>query len=407
MKRITLLIFISIALYQNIYSQNDFRKGYIITNHNDTINGLIKYRENNSKYKICYFKLTKDEDITNYNPSQILGYRYLNDKVFITKEITRGNKFKEKVFLELLVKGSVSLYRYLDVFYIMKGDDKLHELNNERVLVEKNGKKFYRHTNRHIAALSYLLSDCKSIKDKINRVQYSEKQLTKLIELYNECTGELGISFKNEKLWFKSHFGLVIGVNSSQLNFSSDLKNTEHLTSGFNRENSIMPGLYFDFSSPRLNERASINVGLFYIPSTFTSFTIIESSLTRDYNNVVIEVEQLKIPLSFRYTFPKKSFTPYLSLGGSYTYHLSSSSLWIQEREVNDLVITYESVPIEVGDGQLGFWGGLGVKKPIGATINGFFELRLEQTSGIAVENPYLYGKDTLTNFQFLIGISY
>lgn len=408
MKRQSLLIIISIALYQTIYSQNDFRKGYIVSLKNDTINGYVAYKENDSQYKTCHFKLAEDQELSKYDPSQILGYRYLNDKVFISKEVIKEDLTKEKAFLEILVKGKATLYGYLGVFYIEMQDKEMHKLIDEKVLVEKNGKEYYKNSNRHIAALSYLLADCESIKEKINKVTYRELKLTKLIELYNECDGGESISFKVEKPGFKTEFGLVIGMNSSQLNFSSDLHNTEHLTNGFNRENSMMPGIYFDFSSPRLNERTSINIGLFYIPATYTSYTIVKSSSTlTDYNNVTIEVEQLKIPLAFRYTFPEKKITPYINLGGSYTYHLSSSSLWVQERDANNTVITYEREPIEIGDGQLGFWGGFGVKKSLGNKIGGFMEVRLEQTSGLAVENPILYGDDTLTNIQFLIGITY
>lgn len=407
MKRITLLIFIFIALNQTINSQNDFRKGYIISHKNDTLNGFIGYRENDSKYKTCYFKSSEEKETIIYDANQISGYRYLDDKVFISKEVLREDQTKEKVFLELLVKGKATLYRYLGVFYIEMEGGELHELNDDKVLVQRDGKEYYKNSNRHIAALSYLLADCESIKEKINKVAYRELKLTKLIELYNACDGGESISFKEKKPAFKTEFGLVIGVNSSQLNFSSDLYNTGHLTNGFNRENSIMPGIYFDFSSPRLNERTSINVGLFYIPTTYTAYTKIESSSYTDYNDVIIEVEQLKIPLAFRYTFPKKRFTPYINLGGSFTYHISSSSVWFQEREVKNIVLTYEREAIEVGDSQLGFWGGFGVKKSIGNRIGGFLEVRLEQTSGVAVENPKLYGNDTLTNIQFLIGISY
>lgn len=404
MKRILLLI--TIISLQNINSQNNFRKGYIINNKNDTINGYIDYKQGKDKYKTCFFKLSEDQDITKYNPHQLLGYRYLNHRVFLSREIVKDDNTSELVFLELLVRGTATLYRYLGVYYIEKDGEKFHKLSNEKIYIDQGGKKFHRNSNRHIAALSYLLSDCKEIKEKINKVKYDERPLTELIEEYNECTGQ-SVIFKEEKPWFEFHFGLAFGINSSHLNYKSDLQNTEHLTDGFNWANSIMPGINFNFSSPRTNERSSLTVGLFYIPATYKSYTIIKSSLITRYNEVTIEVEQLKIPISFKYTFPKNNFTPYINIGGSYTYHISSSSLWVQEMEVNNIVFTYESEPIEIGDGQLGLWGGFGVQRAIGNKISGFLEIRIEQTSGVAIDNPSLYGKDTLTNFQFLIGFNY
>ncbi|MDN3641854.1 outer membrane beta-barrel protein [Lutimonas halocynthiae] len=406
MKRISLIIFIWVALYQNIYSQNDFRKGYIITNEKDTINGLVDYREGNTKYKTCYFKLDENEDLTNYDSNQILGYRYIDDKVFVSKEVTKENNAKGNGFFEILTRGNVLLYRYFGTFYIQKEDEKLHELTNEPVKYYIDGKEYIKNSNRHIAVLSYLLSDCPSIKDKISKVKYSERQLTELIEAYNKCSGQASISFKEGKPWFKTHFGLSIGYNFSKLNFSSDLNNTEYLTSGFDYANSIMPGLYFDFLSPRIHERIAVHVGLAYLSSTYTSNSKIES-YTNERNYITMDLEQLKIPLGFKYVFSEKNITPYINLGISSTIILESSFSWIQELENNNVVQTYDRESIFIDDNQLGFWGGIGIKKSIKNKLSGFIEMRYERTSGVSINIADSSLHDNITNFQILIGLSY
>lgn len=413
MKKLILLTFITFTLFQNIYSQTDFRKGYIISNENDTISGLIDYREGIKKYKICDFKSSEDQNVINYTPSQIKGYRYLNDKYFTSKEITKDDNSKEKVFFEVLVKGKATLYKYNSAFYIEKNDEKFHKLTNELQLINQDGKEFYKYSNRHIAVLSYLLSDCPSLKGKINIVKNSEKDLSKLIELYNECVGEPSISFKEKKPWFKAHFGLSLGINSSKINFISSYREADHLTADFNRANSIMPSLYVDFLSPRVHERIALHLGVNYLTSTYKSFSTIESTFVTKRNEVTIDLKQLKIPLGFRYTFPERTITPYFNLGASYTINLESSALWVLESERNKVVNFFESEALVIGDSQIGFWGGIGVNKSILNNLNGFVEIRYEyaKSSFETIGEDYYDGSwiidYNLTNFQLLIGLSF
>ncbi len=408
MKKIILFVLITFTFFQNIFSQTDFRKGFIISNKNDTINGFIDYREGARKYKICDFKEFENQSVISYEPNQIKGYRYLNDKNFVSKVFVKNDQSKEKVFFEVLVKGKVTLYKYQVAYYIQKNGEKYHELKNDFVKVEQDGKEYHKYTNRHIAALSYLLADCPSIKEKINTIEIRERELTELIELYNVCIDDTSISFKEKKPWFKAHIGLSLGMNTSKINFSSDQQGViEYLTSDFDSANSIMPGLYFDFLSPRINERIAFHVGVFFLTTTYKSYSILESNHVTVRNDVLIELKQLKIPLGFRYTFPERNFTPYFNIGVSNTLHLDSSSSWIMERERNNVVETFEGEALDIGKGQIGFWGGIGVKKSVSNKLSGFLELRYEHTTGVSINNIDSIVQDNIINFQFLIGLSY
>jgi len=405
MKKIILFVFIIFTFFQNIFSQTDFRKGFIISNKNDTINGFIDYREGAKKYKICDFKEYENQNVISYEPNQIKGYRYLNDKNFVSKVFVKNDQSKKKVFFEVLVKGKVTLYKYQGVFYVQKNDDKYQKLTNDKVKVVLDNKEYIKHSNRYIAVLSYLLADCPGIKEKIKVIEIGERELTELIELYNICIDDSSISFKEKKSWFKVHMGLSLGMSTSKINFSSDQQGLiEYLTSDFDRANSIMPGLNFDFLSPRINERIAFHVGIFYLTSTYKSYSVLESNHVIVRNDVLIDLKQLKIPLGFRYTFPERNFTPYFNIGFSNTLHLDSSSSWIMERERNNVVETFEGEALDIGKDQIGFWGGIGVKKSISNKLSGFLELRYEQTTGVAINS---FVQDNVINFQFLIGLSY
>src|SRR5687767_4452967 len=90
------------------FSQSDFRKGYIITSTRDTLFGLVDYKEGSKPYKSCTFKKTEDQSPTNYEPTEISGYGFVEGKYFESKEISEENQTKKVVFIEVKVKGVVS-----------------------------------------------------------------------------------------------------------------------------------------------------------------------------------------------------------------------------------------------------------------------------------------------------------
>ena len=94
-------------------AQTDFREGFIIDLKNDTLIGEINYRGDILMGEVCLFKSNKDGTITKFEPKDILGYRYKDDRYFITKQIEN-----KPVFLEFLIKGKIN------VFYLRnKGGD--------------------------------------------------------------------------------------------------------------------------------------------------------------------------------------------------------------------------------------------------------------------------------------------
>jgi len=407
MKKIKLAILLTFAFSKLIFSQSDFRKGFVITQDNDTLYGLVNYRESIKKYKVCEFKVSEDQEVKNYFPEDIKAYRFINDKYFVTKEITLENNVKEKVFFEVLVQGKVTLYKYLESFFIEKDGGEYIKLTNERVLVTIGDAEYYKNSNKYIGVLSYLLlSDCKQLKKKINSLEYKERGLTELIQSYNACMEGSSISFKENKSWLKTEFGLVAGINSSKISFKSKDPNQEFITKDFDRSNNIMPGLFIDFYSPRVNERIAFHTGLFYLHSTYISYSEITKVSSLERNDVKIDLKQLKIPFGVKYTFPEKKFTPFFDLGASYTNNLEASSWRIREVQRYNIIDTFEGEALDMRESQYGLWGGIGVKRSIIKKWAVFVELRYEYSSGTSISSSY-YDKDRISNIQLLIGISY
>ncbi|MCZ8216106.1 MAG: outer membrane beta-barrel protein, partial [Cyclobacteriaceae bacterium] len=196
------------------------------------------------------------------------------------------------------------------------------------------------------------------------------------------------------------------GLNVAQLEFETE-PFYQHLTGNFEVSRSPVVGVSFDILSPRLSERFSFHGDLLYVTSKYYSYTSYYDLYYNEINYVTIELEQLKVPIGFRYAFPKRAFSPYLNAGISSTIHLSSNSNWVQEVEsIGGVVNIYEKEALTMRNNQFGLWGGFGIVKSIHNKFNAFFELRYEQTDGIL---PFSFGlqeySSQISNFQILIGV--
>ena len=203
MKRLILLL-ITICIAEFSFSQTDYRKGYVITNARDTLFGLVDYREKAKAYKSCDFKISKDQNAITYEPNSIVGYGFENDKFFQSREISIKNQPSQVVFLEVIVRGLVSLYKFEDTYFIEKGNDGLQQLINETNEVYVEGKRVLKNTNQHVGTINMLVFDCAEIRERVQKIKLDERVLTNLIEDYNRCKGEPGITFKAKQTLDKS-----------------------------------------------------------------------------------------------------------------------------------------------------------------------------------------------------------
>lgn len=399
-----LLLFLS----NLVFSQNDFRQGFIIKNIQDTSWGFVNYRENGRAHKVCNFKSSTEGAAITYHPADISGYGYVNDRFFESGIIQEDDQTSDSVFLEVLVKGPVTLYKVNASFWVKKEgqEQPYYELTNETKDTYVNGGWVRKNTNLHISTLSMLLFDCAEIRSSISSVHLTERSLTNLIEKYNRCMGVDVKPFKDKKSWTKVSVGIAAGINFSKLTVDASNNLSAYLAGPFEISPAPMAGLTLDISSPRLSERFSFKANIFYLNSKYrhdnTSHSDIASITQRDY--VTIKLQQLKIPLGIQYTFPERKFTPFINAGVSNTLHLSSSSTWEQEVTSDTDVSMYEKEPIHIKDNAFGFWGSVGVLRPVSNRFDASLEMRGEQTNGITKGAQSM--TSNLTNFQIILTIS-
>jgi len=389
MKRKIIFAIIFFIVTANIsFCQNDFRKGFIITLENDTINGQVNYQSNARNYKSCIFKIEQVE--REYYPGEIIGFGYDNDKFFSSQII-------ENTFVEVLVLGEMSLYRSIDKFHIKK-DTTLYDLESLNKELEINGEVHKMDDYKWRGILSYIISDCIiNANNIVSTVDLDAKSLTKLIVEYNICKGSGYEVFKASKPWVKFDFGATAGLTRTEINFTPPgyydyteiaYESHKYLEDSYS---SFDPnfGVLFGVSSPRISEKLSFQGEVHYIKSSYSSFAVINRT-SISYHDVYINLNTLSVPLSLKYSFLERIIGFYLQGGVNFDYNLNSKATVLSEGVTRNVVNTLpERTAFEINKNQIGYWGGIGIIKSFqkfkaSIAIRYYQMSKFDNTKGIA-----------------------
>ncbi|MDR0546710.1 MAG: hypothetical protein LBG77_03880 [Dysgonamonadaceae bacterium] len=156
-------------------AQTNYLPGYIITLENDTLFGQIDYRDDYTLGSICRFEDQQGVK-TEFSPNEIVAYRFIDSRYFVSKAIDR-----QKYFLEFLISGRMNVY-YLrdskgDHYFMDKGNDQLTKIpyTDEIRYSQKHGEYHYRST-LHNGILSYYMQDAPQLQKKIYQIKEPNHQ---------------------------------------------------------------------------------------------------------------------------------------------------------------------------------------------------------------------------------------
>jgi len=93
-------------------AQSEYLPGWILTNSNDTIYGLIENDRNMYNSIYCVFKKDNEGLSTQYLPNELKSYYLMNGRYFISKTLQIEGVIST-VFLQALVIGELDFYRYM------------------------------------------------------------------------------------------------------------------------------------------------------------------------------------------------------------------------------------------------------------------------------------------------------
>lgn len=310
MKKITLCCLVLFIPVLSIFSQANFKEGYIITNTNDTVYGLIDFRTDYSNAEQCKFKINEASSPTIYRPGEIEGYRFKTEgKYYISKTI-KIDSVRSEVFLEFLVKGMMNLY------YFPKGSGYFffENMDGTMVAITKTADKIIDNShvsvdNRFKGVMTYVFRDCTPIATQTSQARFGKGPMIKYTKKYHNLmceSGESCIVFENDykKKFTKFGYNVFTGAEYNKLILTA-IQPTEVV--------SISPviGVGADISSPRLTK----SIYLFAQASLSRiegSYDFIEFKV----NKFNYEFSSLKSNIDFgvRYCYPKGNVRPTLSV---------------------------------------------------------------------------------------------
>src|SRR4051812_38300741 len=124
---IFLAIAMVFAVQTNSFSQKEYKSGYIIRINGDSVAGFIGFRNRTGNGNACYYKEQNDSQETLLSPLDIKTFGYVFGERFDSKMLPVVNG---QVFAKTLVRGTMSLYVYYDIFYIET--NKLYRLEDKK-----------------------------------------------------------------------------------------------------------------------------------------------------------------------------------------------------------------------------------------------------------------------------------
>ncbi|WP_266202593.1 porin family protein [Pontibacter kalidii] len=320
---ITLLLLFVCSLS---FAQRSFQPGYIVQ-HGDTVRGLVDYRGPMRSSVVTTFKEQERSSEKTFTPHDITAYGFENgQKLFEAFDIpvaAEADTTKERVFLDVLVKGRASVYYYRDSFqrdryFLKKEGQPLIELIYEEIMLkDTNSGKLYKAKKRDYAnTIAVAFADCEKIKaSRFKALMFTASALADITEAYNQCVGG-GTDIKKADRK-KPVFTIAPALTYTSSTFT--LKGDEHPASRGKYKNESIGlggGITTNVTVPRLNEKLSIQADLLYMPFRQTASFNYRNSLGFNYEyDVVFDVDYLKVPVQFMYTYPNGKLRAYFSAG--------------------------------------------------------------------------------------------
>lgn len=374
-----LIIFLCLA---DLMGQSNFRPGYVITNENDTLHGLIDYRGDARNSKKCDFKENQSSVVKEFIPFSIKGYRYTDGKFYISKSIQSNGK-EIQLFLEFLVNGISDLYYYSDGtefhYFIEKSDKQLFELTNEKKYFIDNGAMKSRKTNRYIGLLRYAFADCPQIFPLITKARLEDKSLIEITKKYHEyvCNDQKCVIYEKQLPAIRFKFAPFVSMNESSLKFSN---NPYYEAINFNKPVYPMIGLLLNTSLPNANEKLSFQVSGEFGKCNFHGTG--RGPYDNAFEEVFFNTSIIKIKAGFKYTFPVGKFRPTFTIGGNTLKLINKDGRRVEELLGNSTGNTREWKDVPVADNLYGYYAELGIDYHISAPVVTFVNLGYDSSMG-------------------------
>jgi hypothetical protein len=355
MRLIALTAFLVLSCSTIVLSQADFRPGYVVTNQNDTLKGLIDYKGSKANALECRFKADKNSEVRVYRPTEIGSYRFDGSKYFVAK--IPYPEVGEVLFLEYLINGTVDIYFFRDAegdhYLVDKGDGILRKLHggDQHVLVD--GASYVRDDKRYVGVLKAVFAESPTIAKRAEESKLNHHSLIKIAKDYHEevCTTESCIVYEKKLPEKIKSWGISAVVNYYKFIVPGDNypDAIEHLDD-MEFDAVVYPslGAFYRTNLPNLNEKlffltdAQIHIRKFDGSSISRNGS--GSFIITDKTSLTFKQVSLSCAFTFGYEAPKGRIKPTFQAGGFFEKMLSNDLREVYTRSYSWGSQDYQSV---------------------------------------------------------------
>lgn len=366
-----LICLIFLLITSKLYSQFDYRPGFIILNSADTLYGMLDFKNDLSNSHHVYFKTDSSINAIEYTPDQIVAYYYVDGKYYVSKDI-KLSKQDKRVFLEVLINGKVNvLYGVIEddyttdiissikAYYFVEKENELVEINNDlKIAIDSNGKQYFKESNQYKGVLKYFFNDSPNILKNVEYTEFNQKALLNIAKDYHEqvCPDLKCIVYnktlsKNKylvgfeynyilpKLDFYTYESIVISKAPPETIFSMGL----------------MGAINIDY-----DYRFWFQVNVKYQHQSFTDSSLFRDIYPMKHN---YEFSSIFMDLSIKHNFLLTKLKPYLMAGPIVGY-------LINEKHENSSIIHTKPGYADDEDTLFGFKAGSGLEYDFTSNLN-------------------------------------
>lgn len=324
--------------------------GYFIKNGTITYGVEIARQSGVKNSKECHVISTNN--VERYMPNEIQEYGWTGGRKFVSRQIALEDTTL-LVFLECLVNGHISLYRYKGL-----GFQKFYVENDSAHLTELS-KKGDGHT--YTEQLTQITNNCEPLAAGISLVAYSTASLSKFVNRVNTCSVKYFPHFR---------FGVTVSYEILSLRATPAPEFNDLVQLNYDSNFGYAFGAFAE--QPIMASNIAVRLALKFSQYAFTVNKLTES---QDMD-LVVNLHAVRIPLYIRYMLPSNKLRPFL-LGGlitSYNYK-NQSDYYVNKIHNNSILINPKATGqnlinnLQIG---LGFGGGLEID--ITKRVSIFFE---------------------------------
>ena len=331
----------------------------------DTISGELLYFNFKKIENTVVFTHNGKENT--YSFDQLRGLKLRDGRYYSTQII-------EGALVEVLMEGTIDLYRDSEFYYLKKGETSMLKLYEVEEKVLEGGVEKMRTRQYWKGVVIQSIYDC--IPDAAVLVRahtLSEKSLLTILTVYHECLGTSYQEYGLQLPWFSLNTGFTFGAVQNRLSTNVLSESFNFMVDHYDRINTQL-GLFFHWSAPRVSQNWGVHTEVLYAYQYYYSdYEATDLLFGSEYREYYLNINTLSVPVAIQYNNESGKLGYYLNFGTQVDFYLNTEGRAIWEKVIDQEVETrIQSNNIDFESIYYGYLINAGIRKEINGLRLGF-----------------------------------